>query len=162
MSLLYRVVNRKNPHLLINVHDIYGLPPYAIQFQIIVHDIVAETQKSYFLSIEHAQALDSLSYTKLLAYVKKHGSFDPIIIPPAVNTDNKTVANGELVGVVESEEEALFSLSSAPSEQTNDTPSDILVCGSGVNPPPVAVSSYPAASDTPYKNMQSQRLGAAL
>jgi hypothetical protein len=54
------------------------------------------------------------------------------------------------------------SLASVLSEQTNSNPSDIVVCGSGVNPPPVAVSSYPAASDTPYKNMQSQRLGAAL
>lgn len=55
------------------------------------------------------------------------------------------------------------SLASVLSEQTNSNPSDIVVCGSGVNPPPVAVSSYPAASDTLIlKIMQSQRLGAAL
>ena len=53
-------------------------------------------------------------------------------------------------------------LASDLSEQANNAPSDFVACESGVNPPPVAVSSYPAASDTPYKNMQSQRLGAAL
>ena len=53
------------------------------------------------------------------------------------------------------------SLASDLSEQANNAPSDFVACESGVNPPPVAVSS-PAASDTPYKNMQSQRLGAAL
>jgi hypothetical protein len=79
--------------------------------------------------------------------------------PPTTTTDNKTVATGEQVGVVDSVGDA--PLASVLSEQTNSNPSDIVVCGSGVNPPPVAVSS-PAASDTPYKNMQSQRLGAAL
>lgn len=84
-------------------------------------------------------------------------------IPPAVNTDNEPLSeldkksNGH---VVDSVGEA--SLASDLSEQANNAPSDFVACESGVNPPPVAVSSYPAASDTPYKNMQSQRLGAAL
>lgn len=163
MSLLSCVVNKKNSHLLINVHDIYGLPPYAPQLQVVVHDTVAETEKSYFLSVDHAVFIDCLSYTKLLAYVKKHGSFEPIMIPPTVNTDNEPLpeldkkSNGH---VVDSVGEA--SLASDLSEQANNAPSDFVACESGVNPPPVAVSSYPAASDTPYKNMQSQRLGAAL
>ncbi len=81
--------------------------------------------------------------------------------PPTTTTDTKSeIAKGESVGVVDSVGEA--PLASVLSEQTNSNPSDIVVCGSGVNPPPVAVSSYPAASDTLYKNMQSQRLGAAL
>lgn len=83
--------------------------------------------------------------------------------PPTTTTDNEPLSeldkksNGH---VVDSVGEA--PLASVLSEQTNSNPSDIVVCGSVVNPPPVAVSSYPAASDTPYKNMQSQRLGAAL
>ena len=87
--------------------------------------------------------------------------------PPTTTTDNKestkdhySAATREVdKGVVDSVGDA--PLASVLSEQTNSNPSDIVVCGSGVNPPPVAVSS-PAASDTPYKNMQSQRLGAAL
>lgn len=81
--------------------------------------------------------------------------------PPTTTTDNKTVATREQVGVVDSVGDA--SLASVLSEQTISNPSDIVVCGSGFNPPPVAVSSYPAASDTLIlKIMQSQRLGAAL
>lgn len=83
------------------------------------------------------------------------------VTPPTTTTDTKSaIAKGESVGVVDSV--GVTPLASVLSEQTNSNPSDIVVCGSGVNPPPVAVSSYPAASDTPYKNMQSQRLGAAL
>ena len=83
--------------------------------------------------------------------------------PPTTITDNEPLpeldkkSNGH---VVDSVGEA--SLASVLSEQANNAPSDFVACGSAVNPPPVAVSSYAAASDTPYKNMQSQRLGAAL
>lgn len=102
---------------------------------------------------------NKLTAYKSIAHVVKFSQANQIT--PTTTTDTKSeIAKGESVGVVDSV--GVAPLASDLSEQANNAPSDFVACESGVNPPPVAVSSYPAASDTPYKNMQSQRLGAAL
>ena len=110
----------------------------------------------FFLPLSCFDVLNSLnSFEELQDFIHSHSSY-----APTVTTDNK-IARSDALGVVDSV--GVAPLASVLSEQTNSNPSDIVVCGSGVNPPPVAVSSYPAASDTLIlKIMQSQRLGAAL
>ena len=91
--------NPSNPFQIVNIGKISD--SYSISF------VTSTTLDNYIVPAQFLDGhldQDYFGYPFLKGFVRGFTSFQ---IPPTVNTDNKTVADGEQVGIVESEGEAL-------------------------------------------------------